>query len=73
MEASAIIECGILFYQQNYFRIPFITKVNSKIENDCFFFVLINTKFLERIHSTTGHSEAEENLETDNKLFTDLT
>lgn len=44
--------------------------MNSKIENDCFFLILINTKLLERIHSATGLSEPEENPETDNKLFT---
>lgn len=47
--------------------------MNSKIEKDCFFLIFINTKLLERIYSTTGCSEAEENLETDNKLFTDPT
>lgn len=38
-----------------------------------FFLPLINTKLTERIHGTTGHSEAEENLETDDDLITGLT
>lgn len=47
--------------------------MNSEIENDCFFRILINTKILERIRNTTDHSEAEENLETHNELFIGLT
>lgn len=43
--------------------------MKSEIENDCFFLILINTKILERICSTTDHSEVEENLETHNELF----